>query len=132
MIRIKCVQPGSIFSNLFQFSERPKTGRKPEEKRKKAKNAEAHLHFIFCSYLFLIQTSLTMEYDGIVIKTLYASGTGRALRRVMAYTTTLAQAASTGDWREERHFYTSKQVEIFFNSIGWPPAKGAAKWREVA
>jgi hypothetical protein len=105
--------------------------KKAEETGRKRKKAEAHLHFIFLAICFdkkIADYGLRRHGD----QTPYPAGTGCALRRVAAHAATLAQAAFTGDRREEGHFYTSKQVEITFNTIGWPPGSGSAKWRDVA
>jgi hypothetical protein len=73
-----------------------------------------------------------MEYDGIVIKpytpqelaTRYEVSRPTLRRWLKPHLPVIG--ARNG------HFYTSKQVEIIFNTIGWPPPKGTVKWREVA
>ena len=73
-----------------------------------------------------------MEYDGIVIKpytpqelaALYGVSRPTLRRWLKPHLPVIGV--------RNGHFYTSKQVEIIFSKIGWPPGIGPAKWREVA
>jgi hypothetical protein len=73
-----------------------------------------------------------MEHDGIILKpythqeliALYGVSWRTLQRWLKPHLPVIGEKSG--------HFYTSKQVEIIFNTIGWPPPKGTVKWREVA